>query len=85
VVKGGNTYLVSVTDSGMGITKENLQKLFQPGNVQSTPGTAGETGTGLGLALCKDFARKLGGNLRAKSTYGHGATFTLSLENLSEN
>ncbi len=76
-------YLISVQDNGVGIAGENLEKLFKPGNTQSTPGTANEKGTGLGLALCKDFVNRIGGDIRVESTYGHGATFTFSLKNLS--
>ena len=75
-------YLVSVQDNGMGITKENLQKLFHTNAIQSTPGTANEKGTGLGLVLCRDFVNKLGGDIWAESVYGHGTTFTFSLQNL---
>ncbi len=83
LVRADNMYLISVQDNGVGITEENLEKLFQPGNIQSTPGTANEKGTGLGLALCKDFVDKVGGDIWVKSTYGRGTTFTFSLKNLS--
>lgn len=83
LAQAGGMYLISVQDNGIGITKENLEKLFQPGNTQSTPGTANEKGTGLGLALCKDFVNKINGDIWVKSIYGHGATFTFSLKNIN--
>ncbi len=83
LIQKDHMYLVSVQDSGVGITEENIEKLFKPGVVQSTPGTANEKGTGLGLILCKDFVNMIGGDIWVKSTYGHGATFTFSLKDLS--
>jgi PAS domain S-box-containing protein len=75
-------FLVSVQDSGVGITEENLKNLFHPDMIQSTPGTANEKGTGLGLSLCKDFVNKIGGDIWVESAYGHGATFTFSLKSI---
>jgi len=83
LVKKDDMYLISVKDSGAGITAANLEKLFRLDTIQSTPGTANEKGTGLGLVLCKDFVSKLGGDIWVKSTYGHGATFTFTLKDLS--
>ena len=83
LVKKDDMYQVSVKDSGKGITPENLEKLFRLDSIQSTPGTANEKGTGLGLVLCKDFVQKIGGDIWVESTYGHGATFTFSLIDLS--
>ena len=82
LVKKDDMYLVSVKDSGVGITAEKLNTLFGLENIQSTPGTANEKGTGLGLILCSDFVHKIGGDIWVESTYGQGATFTFSLKNL---
>ena len=82
MVQIGDMCLVSVQDNGVGITEENLHKLFHANSIQSTLGTANEKGTGLGLVLCKDFVNKLGGDIWVESVYGHGATFTFSLKNL---
>jgi PAS domain S-box-containing protein len=82
--KKGDMYLISVSDNGLGIPAENLEKLFKLETIQSTPGTNNEKGTGLGLVLCKDFVNKLGGEIWVKSAYGRGgATFTFSLKDLS--
>ena len=84
LVKNDDMYQISVKDSGTGISAANLEKLFRLDTIQSTPGTANEKGTGLGLVLCKDFVNKLGGDIWVVSTYGQGATFTFSLKDLSK-
>jgi len=78
--KKGDMYLISVSDNGLGIPAENLEKLFKLETIQSTPGTNNEKGTGLGLVLCKDFINKLGGEIWVESRYGHGATFKFTLK-----
>ena len=76
------TYLVSVQDNGTGMTQDTIEKLFGLDTIQSTPGTANEKGTGLGLVLCRDFVSKIGGDIWVKSTYGRGSTFTFSLKDI---
>ena len=69
---------VLVQDTGTGIDAEGLQKL----NGQlyySTRGTGGETGTGLGLMLCKEFLSRNGGRMRIESEPGKGSTFSFTL------
>jgi signal transduction histidine kinase len=75
LVKYDNMYQVSVQDSGMGISEENINKLFRLDTIQSTPGTANEKGTGLGLRLCKDFVNIIGGDIWVESTYGMAPHF----------
>jgi signal transduction histidine kinase len=82
LMKKGDVFHISVQDSGMGINEETLKNLFQTNAIQSTPGTANEKGTGLGLILCKDFVNKLGGDIWAESDYGIGSIFTFTLKNL---
>jgi signal transduction histidine kinase len=72
---------VTVADTGIGITPEAMEKLFRLGSATSTPGTAGETGTGLGLILCHDLVGKNGGRLSVRSQAGRGSSFTFSLPN----
>ena len=72
-------YLVSVQDVGVGIRKEDIDKLFRLDVLHTTPGTGNEKGSGLGLILCKDFINKIGGNISVQSVYGKGATFTFSI------
>ncbi|MDX1640207.1 MAG: tetratricopeptide repeat-containing sensor histidine kinase [Balneolaceae bacterium] len=68
-----------IQDTGQGIPKEKLNNLFKPFN-RVTRGTKGEIGTGLGLALCKEFSEKQGGSIQCDSKVGHGTTFTLILQ-----
>lgn len=74
-VEGG--CLVSVEDEGEGMEPDILENLFKIGAVQSRPGTAGERGTGLGLAVCREFMEKHGGTIAARSEPGKGACFEL--------
>ena len=68
-----------VTDTGVGIAPEMLQKIFEPFvQVDDSRSRAGE-GTGLGLAISRDLARGMGGDLTAQSTLGKGSTFELTL------
>jgi signal transduction histidine kinase len=70
---------ISVADEGTGIPPEVLKNLFTPDISNSRKGTKGESGTGLGLLLCKEMVEKNGGSLRVSSTPGKGSTFTFSL------
>jgi len=72
---------VTVADTGVGMAPEAMQKLFRLGSTTSTPGTAGETGTGLGLILCHDLVCKNGGRLSVRSEAGKGSAFNFSLPN----
>ena len=66
-----NEWMICVSDSGLGIKKENLDKLFRIEESVSTKGTQQETGTGLGLILCKEFVDKHGGKIWAESQFGN--------------
>lgn len=70
---------ISVTDTGIGISEENIQKLFRIDEQFKTTGTAKEKGTGLGLVLCSEFVQANGGSISVKSILGKGSTFTFSL------
>lgn len=67
-----------VRDTGMGISPDALEKIRES-NFYSTKGTAGESGTGLGLMLCKEFIARNGGALHIESIPGKGSTFTVIL------
>jgi signal transduction histidine kinase len=69
---------ILVKDSGMGIKPELLSKLFKNQNI-TTKGTAGESGTGIGLMLCKDFAESIEAELAVESTVNSGSTFIIRL------
>lgn len=74
----GNYYITDITDTGIGISEENIDKLFGMNNY-STAGTNLEKGTGLGLLLCKEFIEKNNGEIWVKSELGKGSTFSFSL------
>jgi PAS domain S-box-containing protein len=75
----GNKALVSVADKGVGMKKEDLGKLFRIELSHSTRGTNNETGTGLGLLLCKDFVKMHKGQIWAESEENKGSTFFFTL------
>jgi len=70
---------IKVKDSGVGISAENIQKIFRIDSSHSTLGTNGEKGTGLGLILCKEFVEKHGGKIRVESVVGKGSQFVFTL------
>jgi PAS domain S-box-containing protein len=70
---------ISISDSGIGISKENIKKLFRIDEYFSTSGTAGEGGTGLGLIICKEFVEKNKGEITIDSELEVGTTFTFTL------
>jgi signal transduction histidine kinase/CheY-like chemotaxis protein len=73
------TVAFAVTDTGVGISEQNLEGIF--GAFQQGDGTTSRRygGTGLGLAICRDLASQLGGRITATSAPGRGSTFTLHL------
>ena len=75
---------ISVSDNGIGIAPGNLVKLFEMSEVISTTGTAEETGTGLGLLLCKEFVEKHGGKIWVESEVGKGSDFKFTLPIFTE-
>lgn len=80
----GKNIEISVTDTGVGISKENLQKIFRVDTNISTAGTLNEKGTGLGLVLCKEFVEINKGTISAESRLEKGSTFkfTVPLSNI---
>ena len=70
---------VSVADTGLGMTKETIEKLFRMDVNVSTRGTENEKGTGLGLLLCKEFVEKHGGKIWVESELDKGSVFSFSL------
>jgi signal transduction histidine kinase len=70
---------ISVLDNGVGIESDNITKLFDVSQVLTTKGTTGETGTGLGLLLCKEFVEKHGGKIWVESEVGKGSDFKFTL------
>jgi PAS domain S-box-containing protein len=76
---GDHYIVVKISDSGIGMAPELRNKLFQIDEKTSRPGTEGETSTGLGLLLCKEFIEKHGGKIWVESSVGQGSTFSFSL------
>lgn len=83
--KDGDMVEVSVKDSGVGIKKEDQEKLLRPNTHFTTYGTSNEKGSGLGLMLCKDFVELHGGKLWFESEEGKGTTFFFTLQGSSSN
>lgn len=75
--------IVSITDTGVGMSPEIIAKLFRIDAKQSTKGTADEKGTGLGLILCKEFVEKNGGKLWVESEEGKGSVFYFTVPQAS--
>lgn len=71
--------VVTVSDTGLGMSPEKLKNLFELDNNKSTRGTANESGVGLGLHLCHEFLKKHGKQMTIKSTPGIGSEFSFSL------
>ncbi len=80
--KEGKKIEVMVSDSGIGMTPELKSKLFMIAEKTSRPGTEGESSTGLGLLLCKEFIEKLGGTIWVESEAGKGTSFYFTLPNI---
>ena len=71
---------VSIRDSGVGMKKEKLEKLFRIDSDSSTLGTNKEKGTGLGLILCKEFIEKHNGKIWVESEFGKGSVFRFTIQ-----
>jgi signal transduction histidine kinase len=71
--------IIEITDNGVGIPEKSLEKLFKIEEQISTPGTMKESGTGLGLLLCKEFVNINRGDIWVESIYGQGATFKFTI------
>ncbi|HEY7877023.1 MAG TPA: PAS domain-containing sensor histidine kinase [Gemmatimonadaceae bacterium] len=77
---GAGTVVVRVRDTGRGIPAEKLASVFEPFvQIDRQATHASQQGVGLGLAISRDLARAMGGELTAQSIVGEGSTFTLTL------
>ncbi|MCG9881604.1 MAG: tetratricopeptide repeat-containing sensor histidine kinase, partial [Bacteroidia bacterium] len=74
-----NKILIEIKDSGIGMSKEQLNNLFTNGQKQGNYGTAGESGTGIGLILSHDYIQRNAGELIVTSKLGEGTSFIISL------
>lgn len=75
------TIQVAIKDNGIGMNKSLQEKLFRIDQKTNRLGTDGESSTGLGLLLCKEFIEKNGGTIRVESEDGIGSTFYFTLKN----
>jgi len=73
----GDFARICVRDHGVGIAPDRIDSIFHKG--ETTYGTGGEEGSGLGLQLCQDFARKNGGEAMVESVLGEGSTFSFTV------
>ncbi len=73
-----NSAHIAVSDTGIGLLPDQVPLLFQEFRQLPTPYQ--HLGTGLGLAISRKLARLMGGDIEVQSEYGHGSTFTLTLE-----
>jgi signal transduction histidine kinase len=73
--------IVKIKDNGIGIVPEILEKLFNISSIHSSKGTANETGTGLGLLLCKEFVDRHGGKIWIESELYKGTQVSFTIPN----
>jgi CheY-like chemotaxis protein/anti-sigma regulatory factor (Ser/Thr protein kinase) len=76
---GADWYVFRITDSGIGMTPEQMGKLFQPFTQADASTMRKYGGTGLGLALCQRFSEMMGGEVSVSSELGHGSHFAVRL------
>lgn len=81
-VNGDGVWRVTVADNGVGMTPEQVSKLFESTTANSTVGTDKERGFGLGLQICNEFIRSNGGTLTVESREGDGTSFHFTLRSM---
>ena len=79
LVEGRDWIVFRVADSGIGMTPEQVRKLYRPFMQADTSTTRKYGGTGLGLAISRRFCQMMGGDIRAESVLGQGSVFTVEL------
>lgn len=75
----GDNYEIIVSDTGIGMSEEQLVNIFSLEHIQSLPGTNQEKGTGLGLIISKEFIERNGGKISVSSRLNEGTTFSIIL------
>jgi len=74
---------ISIWDNGVGMSEETIRKIFDPSTTMTSPGTENESGSGLGLVLCREFVKRLDGHLWVESVEGQGSNFKFTLPLIS--
>jgi signal transduction histidine kinase len=77
--EGSERFSLSVLDTGIGMTGEQMSKLFQPFSQADIQTARKYGGTGLGLAITRQFCEMMGGDIKVNSEFGRGTTFTVRL------
>jgi signal transduction histidine kinase len=77
--EGSEQLSLSVRDTGIGMTEEQMARLFQPFSQAGVQTARKYGGTGLGLAITKQFCEIMGGEIRVASEFGRGTIFTVKL------
>jgi signal transduction histidine kinase/DNA-binding NarL/FixJ family response regulator/HPt (histidine-containing phosphotransfer) domain-containing protein len=72
-------HVFEVTDTGIGLTPEQIARLFQPFEQADSSSTRRHGGTGLGLVISRHLAREMGGDITVRSTPGQGSSFTFTV------
>jgi signal transduction histidine kinase len=78
-LRSGDSALITVSDTGIGIPPNMIERVFEPFFQVDTGTTREYAGVGLGLAIARDFARAMGGDIAVESVSGKGSTFTIAL------
>ena len=85
-VKGCGTYEFSIKDTGIGMSSEFIEHIFEPFERENTTVQSGVEGTGLGMAITKNIVEMMGGTIQVSSEKGKGTEFVISLDlKLQEN
>lgn len=77
--RDGTMAVIAIADTGVGIAPDRLKTMFDAGERHTSPGTQGETGTGFGLILSREFLEMNGGSMDIASVVGTGTTVTVRL------